>query len=221
MKLQNVFSKKEINSKVSPLPAEIIEKIPVVNHAPELIEIDRKIATFKELLKAKNLELTQTSCSAPFGQVTVKPDALKDGQALVEGTEIEALAGPMAEDRRKNVTRQVNALLKAIAICENDKRHKYKTAITEACENLPQEVTDVFRNVIEAAEGLENAIRKAMELDEILNRKGLEAMRRPPQYVLIQFWRDLILTGFASGYASLSVVLEGQKSLWERSENGK
>lgn len=198
-----------------PLTQKTLDAIPIISHQSPLRDLDEKIAEFEQIRKDKRNELANTSYAAGFGHATTKSDALKDGEFLADGGQIDTLAGAHSEDRRRDVLRQIAALEKAIAICENRRRHALKKAIAEACKNLPPAVLEVFHDVIKAAEALVSAIELAIEVDNVLNKKGLESRRRDQRFEIIPYWRNLLFSGPGANLPALRVILEGQRRIWD------
>lgn len=209
-------SKKEIDKYDVNLSHEIIDSIPIINHNPELVAIDKKILKFQKLKPKKELELNQTSSLSGIEGTFVKYDSLADGQQLIDGEDIEALAGPSNESRRKAIVRQIRALEKATGFLQVQRGHLYPKLINEACKNLPLEVRDIFKDVIDRAEDLITAIQRAEKMDLILNKKGIETMRRDERFVLHNYFSNLLHCGPGGGLPSLPFILENQKKVWER-----
>ncbi len=214
MGITDILSKKKNNEKELPLPQEIIDSIPNVNCDPELIEIISKLSKFEKLLKEKRQELSITGSSDGFGRFTAKFDKVKDGDFLIENVdEIENLEGEHPENRRADLLRQTAAIEAAISKLTEKKKTRYYDTISEACQSLPPEVEQPFRDILLTARQLDETIKRAVEVDSILNKKGIKHGHRPTEMTVIPYWYGIAFGG--PGLPAISFIVENQQKIWD------
>ena len=209
------FSKKVVRDFDVGLPEKVIAKIPNVNDDVELCSIGEKIHSFETKLIEIRLKFDEVR-NYPSSEPHVPlPGVEADAEQILGGTPIDSLSGPATNDAKRDVLRQINALERAVLILQNQRRHRIKVAIQLACQSLPSEVTQIFRDILIAGEQLEAAIKRGLKIDQVLSQKGIESTMRDPRFQVLPFWKFLI---FGGSQPAMGFIIENQKKAWDEVE---
>ena len=211
-----MFDKKDKRWKFSneflALDEGIINAVPDIDSDPGPVAIIGKIKTFET--KKKELDELIAACrNYPSDKPRVTlPAAETDAEFLISGGDIESLSGPNDVDQKRNLQRQAKAIETAIIILWQ--RHREETArlTSAACEAITPTATKIAGETFRCFEQLLSQLEIQRQFYNLLDRKGLPAMRRPSHWCLTFVEERLVFGG--AGQPNLRWFLDERKKYW-------
>lgn len=168
---------------------QIAEQIPNLNNDAEFVASQKKLELLRESLKQVIVKLNncRPGPCEPRTLTTVEVDA----QQILNGGDVESLAGQSAENRRDSLIRQKLALEMAIKSQEQIVIKAQLKAVQQGCKEIKPVAQPYIERIIESFLEVEKSLKSAEEFFSLLADRGFRPDWMDPAYKIWPFERQV------------------------------